>query len=718
MAFNPRQIIGALKTAVKTALLIFAAYLLVLTGVVLWAFEVKFQRWPTYIYGAPSSVRVGDDIVKTRLFDRLRRLGYIKGPTMVAEPGQWSRSGTGLDLHLKYCPIAGRGIATGPVSFSLDLDTIRSIRLVRSHQDVDKIVLEPELLGVLPADGTVPMLCRPLPLDRMKGLLVDAVVLTEDRRFFSHHGVDPGSMFRALKANVKARRYVQGASTITQQLVKMTLLTPRKTLFRKTNEIFLALIADALYSKRVILQAYLNRVYFGHWGQFPVYGAAEASRNFFGKDFDRLNPEECAFLAATIMAPNVITPLRHAERALGRRNMILGLLFKEGKIGRDEYDQARAAPLRVRKPGPPPVKAAAFEDLVGEEMDDAETVGSGKIGYVVTSLDPLIQNDANMEVRHLGGGTGDTHLAVLDLPAGEIKALVAPGPDGWDGKGANLESVLPMATVAALIPDGSGSSKFTLTSRLFSSVPGGRPITLKEAFAGSRPLLIKRLVDSIGQERIVRVLEEFEIPAKTGAGGSIVVAPVSPLRMARSYAMLASLGWKRSYGVGIKDQTVAAVPSQSEETRSLLTEAPLFLIGCLLKDLPPLEDMNYGLDEVRQRPSVFVSQDDTGIWGVAYRPDTFLLVRVPGRDVHPDLIEKMMLRLLPPPGRSAGNLPAVPSGVVFRKICVDSGLRATSICPHVILVPFLKGSQPKEWCPLLHRPKAVRSDRNMKAQEP
>ncbi len=718
MAFNSGKIIGAVNKALKAALMIFAAYLLVLTGVVLWAFEVKFQKWPTYIYGAPSTVRVGDDIVKTRLFERLTRLGYVQGPTMVAEPGQWSQSGTGLDLHLKYCPVTGRGIASGPISFSLDLNRIRSIRLVRSHQNVDKVVLEPELLSVLPAEGTVQVLCRPVPLDRVTGLLTDAVVFTEDRRFFTHHGIDVGSMFRAFKANIRARRYVQGASTITQQLIRMTLLTSRKTLFRKINEIFLAVIADALYSKRTILQAYLNRVYFGHWGQFPIHGVAEASRNFFGKDFRRLTPEECAFLAATIMAPNVITPRRHPERARGRRNMILGLLFKEGKIGRDEYERARAAPVRVRKPAPPPVRAAAFVDLVNEQIADGRTGGSGKNHHVVTSLDPLVQNEANLEVRRLGGRKSNTHLVVLALQTGDIKALVAPGPAGWDGKGGDLASVLPVATVAALIPDDSGSARFTLTSRLFPLIPGGRPITLREAFGGARPLLMKRLVDSIGQERIVRVLEEFELPAKPGSGRSIVVAPISPLEMARSYAVLASLGRKRRFGFGIRALPDGAVHSQSEETRVSFTQASLFLINYLLKDLPPLEDMSYGLEEVGHRPSFFVSHDDRGIWGTAYRADTLLLLRIPGTDLQTSSVEKMMLRLLPSPEQSVGKLPGVPSGVVFRKICVDSGLRATSICPHVILVPFLKGSQPTEWCPFRHRRKAVRSGGKMKAHKP
>ena len=218
---------------------------------------------------------MGDDIRKTRIIERLSRLGYVRSPAVVTGPGQWSQSGSRFHIHLKYCPIRGRGIVNGPVSFSLDLNTIRSVHLARSLQQVESLILEPELINVVSPRGSPQMLCRPVPRGGVPPLLVDAVILTEDRRFFSHHGIDPGSMFRALKTNVKAWRYVQGASTITQQLIRMTLLTPQKTLLRKTNEVFLALIADTLYSKQTILSAYLDRVYLGHWGQYPINGVTK-----------------------------------------------------------------------------------------------------------------------------------------------------------------------------------------------------------------------------------------------------------------------------------------------------------------------------------------------------------------------------------------------------------------------------------------------------------
>ena len=121
--------------------------------VIVWTFEVKFQRWPMMVFGAPEPVRVGDNLGDLQLYNRLARLGYTKSDSLAPDIGQWGRSGSDFKIFLRYSPFVGDGPIEGPVTLLLDEDTIKSIRLMRSLQEVTSFQLEPELLGVIPVKG-------------------------------------------------------------------------------------------------------------------------------------------------------------------------------------------------------------------------------------------------------------------------------------------------------------------------------------------------------------------------------------------------------------------------------------------------------------------------------------------------------------------------------------------------------------------------------------
>ncbi len=331
-----KQTVFVVVRALQGLFILCLAYLLVLIGVVLWTFEVKLHRWPTFVYAAPFSLQVGDDFADVRFMERLVRLGYIRGPSLVPEPGQWSQSGSSLSLFLKHSPLVSEGISTGPVNISLDWNRVGSIELMRSREKVNRIVLEPES-------------AQHYTGSRLRPRVVSANAARKDPSvagrcdcFYRGHALLFPSGHRYVfyhtgsQDQPEGRPLCSGRSTIPQQLIRMTILTPEKTMGRKVNEISLALVADAIYSKKTILQAYLNRVYFGQWGPFPIQGVAEAARHLFGKDVSELDAAECSLMAATIRAPGVINPHRHLERTLTRRNMVLGLLFKAGKISREQ----------------------------------------------------------------------------------------------------------------------------------------------------------------------------------------------------------------------------------------------------------------------------------------------------------------------------------------------------------------------------------------------
>jgi penicillin-binding protein 1B len=705
------KIISILKKLFQLLLISVCGYFVILVLAILWTFEVKLHRWPVFIYSAPFSFQVGDDINRIRLFERLGRQGYSESVVPVPEPGEWSRSGSGITIFLKSSPFAGAGIVSGPLSLTLDWDRITSMRLMRSLEEVNRVTLEPELIHVISASGFSQELCRPVPLEEIPPMLVDAILLTEDSRFFSHNGIDIDSIRQAFMTNLKAWRYVQGGSTIPQQLIRMVMLSPEKTLGRKINEVFLALTADALYSKQTILQAYLNRLYYGQWGPYPIKGISEAARHFFGKALGELDSAECALLAAMIRAPSVINPYRHPERALARRNMVLALLFKAGKITRETYDEAIARPVIMRKPGQTQVKASMFVELIKDRLP-AQIPGTGPKNLrqdVLTSLDPLIQSDSERLLRPLGEASYQTHFLLIEPRSGEIKAFIAPSAENrWSGGGTGVETVLPFIIAPALVPDDPSHPKYTLTSTFFvSSKPGGL-VTFREAYRNDRSLLLRNLLDSSGVDKIVQTLREFGVPARKAPGGGVIMDPIYPLDLAQSYALMATLGnaGKINPGVRIVNWTPPVeVPAKNGIS---IKSAAIYMTNHLMKLSAGGSVEGNSSDVTKQRPSVFSARDEEGIWGVAYRNDALLVIRLPGNPLNDTRLTKLMSRLLPAPGQAQDSDGSIPDGLVFRNICIESGLLSTSICPNTVKDPFFKGTQPVEWCPYRHDHKPTR----------
>ncbi|MCA1961146.1 MAG: transglycosylase domain-containing protein [Desulfomonile sp.] len=705
MTIGPKKILRALFRVFLGLIVILVGYLVVLTCMVVWAFEAKLKRWPTFVYCAPFTLRIGDDIEAVGLFERLKRSGYVQSSELIPAPGEWMLAGSTLRVCFTSCPLAGQGIVSGPVEVGLDWKTVQSIKLLRSQDEVNRIVIEPELLDVLPAEGSSRDLCRPLPLKEIKPLLVDAIIQTEDPLFFGHSGVDMGSMVEALKANYKAGRYVQGASTVTQQLIRMTLLEREKNLWRKINEIVLALLADTIYDKERILEAYLNRVYFGHWGAFSVNGVAEASRVFFGVDQSDLDPAQCALLAAIIRAPNVINPYRHPARAVSRRNMVLGLLFKSGRISREEYDIAIGRPARMRRWEGSPVRAPAFLASVKERIDRLvpDATSASKQYDVVTSLDPSIQEKANIILKRICKDATSAHLIFAAPDTGVIEALITPPSRGWSGDGGGFEAVAPLATIPVLSNAKQDSAPYSLGAPVFLPDDTARYITFRAAFLARRDYLLTRIIDAVGSARVQEVLAEFGVVAREGPSKSIIVESISPMRMAEIYAALATLGNAGVLHPRVKILGTGTVESPADRVRSSTSPAVLFLVNRLLKPVDAIALKEGRPDRSETVPSVFTAFDNGGIWSVAYRSDALCLIRIPATDMKPEQIESLVAGILPSPGPLAGRSGTPPEGIVTRKICAESGLLATSLCPKVLNEPFVKGTQPTEWCPLRHR---------------
>src|SRR5712691_459789 len=185
-----------------------------------------------------------------------------------------------------------------------------------------------------------------VPLARVPKSLRDAIIATEDRRFYHHWGIDPIGIARAIAQNYRRGRIVEGGSTITQQLTKVLFLTPDKSLERKMKEAVLALELERRYSKDRILEMYLNQIYFGH----GAYGVEAASRTYFGKSVSELNVREAALLAGLPRAPTAYSPFEHPEVAKLRRELVLRRLVEYGTLKEPEAKRLARTDLGLVPP--------------------------------------------------------------------------------------------------------------------------------------------------------------------------------------------------------------------------------------------------------------------------------------------------------------------------------------------------------------------------------
>jgi penicillin-binding protein 1A len=237
----------------------------------------------------------------------------------------------------------------------------------------------------------------PVPLKKIPDYLQKAVITAEDRQFYSHSGIDLKGISRAIIADILARKFVQGASTITQQLSKTLFLSPEKNLLRKIKEALLAIQLERRYTKDEILERYLNQIYLGS----GAYGVASAARIFFGKPVNELDLSECAMIAAMPKAPSAYSPLVNPELAVRRRDIVLKQMMTTGVITAEQYKNSIAKPfIAVQKKNDSP--APYFVDYIKNALEN--TIGPTRLytgGLTVyTTLSYSLQIASDQAISH------------------------------------------------------------------------------------------------------------------------------------------------------------------------------------------------------------------------------------------------------------------------------------------------------------------------------
>ncbi len=435
----------------------------------------------------------------------------------------------------------------------------------------------------------------PVPLEKIPIHVQQAFVAIEDERFYKHFGVDPKAILRALYSYCKSGRIMEGASTITQQTMKLYFLSPEQSLQRKAREAALALEFEHRYSKSEILEFYLNRVYFGE----GAYGLQSAAKVYFNKDSDELNIAEGALLAGLIQAPSEYDPFINPDGALQRRNVVIEKMTKQGFITESQGSEACQSPLNLTKNRDNKGSYSYFIDYVIDEAIAA--VGEEKLltgGLkIYTTYEPEIQKKADgvFEQSYLfPSDKVEAAIAVVENSTGKIKALIG-GRKYVARRGFNRATQLSRQPGSAFKPIAVYAPAFELgygPDSIISDTPfkvgnyeprnsdGGYygQISIRTALQWSRNVAAVRLLNQIGIDKgyemacklgFELVEEDRCLPLALGG----LTKGVSPLQMAGAYSAFANQGiYLKPYAVKyIEDPDGQVIYSHSEGTAVMKT---------------------------------------------------------------------------------------------------------------------------------------------------
>lgn len=362
-------------------------------------FQASQSSFPSRIYARAPVLYRGMDIIETALAQYLDRLGYRVASRPEVRMGEYV---TGTDEWIigvrPFVHANGREEGR-KVIVQLDGNGRIAKLSNQTGQELRTVRIEPAEIGAfIPADGKDRIRVN---MEDVPEHLVNAILVNEDRRFFDHSGIDLRRIAGALYANLRSGKVVQGASTVTQQLVKSIYLSRDRTLERKVLEMFIALMLERRHGKQEILEAYLNELYLGQDGAVAIHGVALAARYYFGKDIRDLNLAESALLAGLIRSPSRHAPFRYPDAALERRNFILDQMFQQGRISRAEYASASESPLGLRPPFVRVESTSYFIDYLRKRL--AGRYGNNVLEReglsIYTTLDLRMQELAQKTVR-------------------------------------------------------------------------------------------------------------------------------------------------------------------------------------------------------------------------------------------------------------------------------------------------------------------------------
>lgn len=698
------------------------------------------QRWalPATVYARPLELFPGQKIDIHDLIRELELLGYRRS-LATRQKGEFSASNSVVNFYSRGFTFVDGMEYPNKISLTIANDAIQNIKNLATGVSIPLARLEPvEIAKIYPAHHEDRVLIK---LDNVPLFLIKALLATEDRRFYEHSGIDPKGIARAFLTNLKAMRIRQGASTLTQQLIKNFYLTHERTYWRKVNELIMALLLERRYEKNEILEAYLNEVFLGQDNSRAIHGFGLAAEYYFGAPLNELRSDQLAMLVGLVKGPSYYDPLRHPDRAKVRRDIVLKIMSSLGLLNHEQLRNSLSAKLDL-KPGRSlsSSRYPAFTDLVRKQLmqnyaeKDLRSAGL----RIFTTLDPIVQDKSEKALkdrlrqfdkeRKLAPDQLQGAIIVTDVHSGEIKAVVGSRDGRSSGynravyASRHIGSLIKPVVYLTALERGKTLASLIRDEAIAWKLPDGniwRPENYDRKFYGQVPLITAlehsynaatvNLGKETGLDRIAKRLHGLGLEKSLPAYPSLLLGAIelTPLEVSRIYQTLANDGFS------IPPRTIRAVltqenkPLQTYELKigKVIEPEAAYLIKYAMSEVVrtgTARSVAAALpDQLPLAGKTGTTGDLRDSWFAGFDENTLTVVWLGRDDNKPAGLTgsngalRVWMDLMK-------NLPVTPldqratASIEWYWINSQSGKLTERDCAYAIALPFIKGTQPHE----------------------
>lgn len=713
-------------------LVLFLVYLFYLDQRITQRFEGRIWQLPAHVYARPLELYVGKPISREQILFELDYLNYQKVDQLPQRPAQYRNWNDVFDIKTRDFVFWDGGEKSHTIRVTIEDNKITQLIDLYTTNNVDLVRFDAGYLtGIFPSHSEDRVL---LKLDDVPDMFIKMLLLIEDRRYFTHWGVDPLSIARALLVNLSSGRTVQGGSTLTQQLVKNLFLTQDKTIVRKINEAFMSLLLELHYDKWLILETYLNEIYLGQDGRRAIHGFGLASEFYFGKQLKQLSIDEMAVLIGMVKGASYYNPKRNPEHARERRDIVLTSMQQVELITPRQLEKLSNRPIITVKHASAGMYPA-FIDLVKLQLqqdyqpDDLSSEGL----RVFTTLDPYVQfNTEQAVIKTLPQLSADEDLqaaAVVVSPSnGDVLAVVGDRKPSFKGfnRALNAERqigslIKPVIYLTAL----QQSSEYTLSTILDDSEfvyetpyqDDWQPqnydkefhgeVTLYEALLKSYNVPVVRTGLDIGLDNVVNTLSALGSKKRVSALPSLTLGAIdmSPVEVATIYQSFAANGFHsplRSVHA-VLDKNRQPLERYSLDVDNQVKPEAMAIVNSALIDVTKYGTAKRLSDNLvlQVAGKTGTSDDLRDSWFAGFSGDVMAVVWTGYDDNRPTTLTgssgamKVWQNLFKQVAYKSYQVPKM-AGLAKYRVDAKNGLLAEKGCENAVELLFIEGTQPQQ----------------------